>query len=620
MGKTTLLRMVILTLVFVTANNYMWGQNQLAYTISFENSATTDASTAVTTTNFVTTLVTSGDSYISSCTATNNTYKGIGGAKLSSSGTRGKFTLALTTFGQVNATKLVVSAKQYGTDTEQIKVNGITSANLTSTQTDYTFSLDGSLLTTISVESTLKRCYIYSIKVYTASSTSQPTLTTSPASLSFSSNLNITSASQAVTVTGTNLTSAPAYTITGTDATQFTAAGTLTTAGGNLDVAFTPTSAGAKSAALEITSGTITKTVALTGIGIDIPNPYNLDDSSPLTSLNETFGDGTGTPATLPAGWKSVSVQGSKNWEMKLYNSNNYTQMSAFGGTGVYQTLLVSPAINFDAIQKNNVKFDWLAGYANGATLKVYVMQKDGTKTEVKTITVTTPATGYATAFTTETIDLSAYSGVKFLVFEYSGNTTTPATTTYQVDNVVASEVQATITITETTIPAMSAEVNATDTKTINVGGSGLSENINLNITGADATMFGVSPATLTLDGSAVPDQFVTITYKPTTAGSHNATLEITSTGADTKTMALTGTATDDVGTGNVKVQQTANTWVANEKIMVVATAGETIEIYNAVGQKLISRNAAEGLNEIELNSRGVHLVKAGSRVAKVVL
>lgn len=162
MKKTiTFFKSLLLAVILLVGSGSAWATDELAYTISFENNATTDVSTAVTTSNFVSTLVTAGSTYISSCTATNNVYKGIGGAKLSSSGTRGKFTLALSSLGQVNATKIVVNAKQFSTDTEKIAVNGTQTPNLTSTPTDYTITLDGSKLSTISIESITKRSYVY---------------------------------------------------------------------------------------------------------------------------------------------------------------------------------------------------------------------------------------------------------------------------------------------------------------------------------------------------------------------------------------------------------------------------------------------------------------------------
>jgi hypothetical protein len=58
----------------------------------------------------------------------------------------------------------------------------------------------------------------------------------------------------------------------------------------------------------------------------------------------------------------------------------------------------------------------------------------------------------------------------------------------------------------------------------------------------------------------------------------------------------------------------------SNGKITLSATAGEVVEIYNAVGQKLISKQSAEGINTIAVPAHGVVLVKVGTRIAKVIL
>lgn len=264
----------------------------------------------------------------------------------------------------------------------------------------------------------------------TESSSTTPLLSATPSSLSFSSSVNNSSDSQVIKVLGANLTKTPTYSISGTDAAMFAASGTLTTSGGDIAVTFTPTSDGSKSATLNVMSGDLTKTIVLSGMATSTGNPYGLDDTNPLSMLNEDFESG------LPATWKTAAEQGDRNWGQRTYNDNGYMQMSAYKGTGAYKTLLISPALDFDKISKNNVRFDWKAGYANGATLKVSVMTKDGTKTEVKSIKATEPSGGYAANFATETLDLSAQSGIKFLVFEYNGDADASQTTTYQIDNV----------------------------------------------------------------------------------------------------------------------------------------------------------------------------------------
>lgn len=340
-----------------------------------------------------------------------------------------------------------------------------------------------------------------------------PVLSVNPTSLSFSAVVGTPSAAQTVTVSAANLSAAPTVSVTGTDAAMFTYTGSLTAAGGDLAVVFNPSSTGSKSATMTITSGDLSATVELTGTATDASNPYGLDDSNPLTSLNEPFGDGSVTSYDLPTGWLSVALEDDRSWEVRRYNNNNYAQFTAHNGTGRYQNLLISPALNFDKIDKKNVRFDWNSGFTNGAILKVYVMAKDMTKTEVFSINDNANPSGYGTGFNTVTLDLSAYSGVKFLVFEYTGETGV-ATTTYQVDNVIA---------------------------------------------------------------------------------------DLAS------------------GIGSTRYQD-LNLWSSNGKVMFNAVAGETVEVYNTVGQRMFNALAVDGQNEVSLNQRGIVIVKVGNRVGKVIL
>ncbi len=268
---------------------------------------------------------------------------------------------------------------------------------------------------------------------------SQPSLSTSTAALDFGiTTVGTTSALQTVQVNASNLTSAPTYTVSGTDAAMFSATGTLTATGGSMDVTFSPTSEGAKSAVLTITSGSLTSTVNLSGTAPSTSNPYALSTASPLGSLAEDFESATVNTSTMPSGWTNVAVMGDRLWDIKTFSNNQYAQMSSFSGTGSYNTLLISPAVNLDAIIKNNVTFDWNSGYANGADLNVYVIQLvNGVmqQTQVHSINDTTNSGGYGAAFNTVTLDLSAFTGVGFLAFEYVG-TAGITTTTYQVDNV----------------------------------------------------------------------------------------------------------------------------------------------------------------------------------------
>ncbi len=138
--------------------------------------------------------------------------------------------------------------------------------------------------------------------------------------------------------------------------------------------------------------------------------------------------------------------------------------------------------------------------------------------------------------------------------------------------------VDPTITVTEETVPAMSAYVDASDSKTITVNGLNLTTDITLALSGADPTQFRLSTSTLTQTDGSVTDASVTIYYEPTTFGSHAATLTLSSTGADDVTKTLSGEATwtpldAPVATAADPVSQTAFT--ANWNAVAGATEYE---------------------------------------------
>jgi hypothetical protein len=161
----------VLTLLLLSIGQ-VWGADVLAYTIEFQ--PTTANTQARTTSNFVSTMVTSGNSYISSCTATAFAYPDVNQIKLGSSSKAGSFTLSLSEDGQVKATKVVLSAKYYDSGKTITLTANSKSETFTPTNAfaDYEVTLDGeSDLTTISVAGVTAskgRMYVNAIKVYVA--------------------------------------------------------------------------------------------------------------------------------------------------------------------------------------------------------------------------------------------------------------------------------------------------------------------------------------------------------------------------------------------------------------------------------------------------------------------
>ena len=82
---------------------------------------------------------------------------------------------------------------------------------------------------------------------------------------------------------------------------------------------------------------------------------------------------------------------------------------------------------------------------------------------------------------------------------------------------------------------------NESATESVTVTGENLTGGITAAISGTDASLFSVSPASLGTSGGSL-----TVTYSPTAVGNHTATLTLSSTGAQDVTISLTGTCSNE--------------------------------------------------------------------------
>lgn len=128
-----------------------------------------------------------------------------------------------------------------------------------------------------------------------------------------------------------------------------------------------------------------------------------------------------------------------------------------------------------------------------------------------------------------------------------------------------------TITVTPETVN-FEGYIDGTYTETVTVTGRNLTGNISIAKSGS--SYYTVSPTTIT-PAQAEAGATVTITYKPTTTGTTNATLTLSSTGAESKTVAITGVASyeivDPVATAATDV--TFNSFTANWNACPYATS-----------------------------------------------
>jgi hypothetical protein len=168
--------------------------------------------------------------------------------------------------------------------------------------------------------------------------------------------------------------------------------------------------------------------------GGSTPTPTPTD---PVASINENFD----ASSSIPAGWTQKQVAGDKAWYVPSFNGNNYAAMTGFKGNGPFDQWLISPAIDMSKVSKKVLTFDTqVNGYGSTqSALKVFVLTAaDPTTaktTQLNPTLATAPATGYSDWANSGELDLSAFSGIIYIGFEY----TSPVADNYAtwcVDNV----------------------------------------------------------------------------------------------------------------------------------------------------------------------------------------
>ena len=172
------------------------------------------------------------------------------------------------------------------------------------------------------------------------------------------------------------------------------------------------------------------------------------------TLLDENFEGTTASSDIALTGWTNLAETGTEKYESRLFSSNKYAQISAFGtNQAVVKSWLVTKGVSLDNTTNERLTFDSKAGFANGATLKVFVSTNytgtgnpwaaGVTWTEVTSQASLSPGltSGYPANFTgSGNINLNTYSGTIYVAFVYEGadptGTANDKTTTWQIDNV----------------------------------------------------------------------------------------------------------------------------------------------------------------------------------------
>ena len=322
---------------------------------------------------------------------------------------------------------------------------------------------------------------------------------------------------------------------------------------------------------------------------VTISSPAN--GTVPYTeAFNNTLGD-----------WYSNAVSGAKPW----LASANGAYANGFNG-GTVESWLISPRFTVDA-DGLELSFNYASRYiGNSLIVKAstnytgYGSPASATWVDLATILAPTVQDNAYTVKYSGKLPFTTVGNVHFALYYAASSNWSD----WRITNVSIAEptLSPTILVTEISIPSMSSQINLTDNETFTVNGSNLTGDITLNITGTDASLFTLSSNAITPASGSVVDQVITVTYSPVSAGSHTATLTLSSSGAEDVTRTLSGSATNppvlpDViisevyGGGGNSGATLINDFVElyNTTESSVSIAGWSIQYYSATGTGLAS-------------------------------
>ena len=399
-----------------------------------------------------------------------------------------------------------------------------------------------------------------------------PTITVNPTSLTFTGEKGKTY-TQTFTVTGNDLLGDVTITQTGSSyisvsPTTITAA--QATAGATVTVTYSPAAAGTHTATLTLASPYATsQLMSITGTAT-AASPTLVADPTSLS-----FNTAVGTPVTQTFHLQGYNLTSSSPVTLAVSGSGFTIDKTQVTKTAVTNGVTVTVTYNPTASGNHTGTVTISHSGAESA-----VVTLNGTATASPMITVDPTSLSFSTnvgvpvtkTFTVTGSDLTnnialAVSGAGFSIDKTTINKsagTTTVTVTY--NPTAAGTHTGTVTLTSTgaasktvsltgtaaTVPTIAvnpaslsfdATVGTPVTKTFTVTGTYLTGDISMVVNG---TAFSIDKSSIS---STAGTTTVTVTYNPSAAGNHTGAVILTSSGAATKTVSLTGTAVEPVRT-----------------------------------------------------------------------
>jgi len=199
---------------------------------------------------------------------------------------------------------------------------------------------------------------------------------------------------------------------------------------------------------------------------------------------------------------------------------------------------------------------------------------------------------------------------------EITKNGDTYSSVGYYLDDFAYTDFTGAVVRTKGDVSTFGTSVGTSVSDTILVGGVNLSGNISIALSGAGSAFYSTDKMSFTPVEGKVGYGELVITYSPNSAGEHNATLTLTSTGAADVVFQLSGAT---YSTPVESVQSNMNIFNHNGVLNIENARGSKVSIYSVSGQ-LIHHKLIAGDHELVTLEKGIYLIKVDGFHKKIVI
>lgn len=404
---------------------------------------------------------------------------------------------------------------------------------------------------------------------------------------------------QTIIVSGINLTGNISIATTGNDAAMFSVSpATITPIAGSVSnttvtITYTPAAQGQHSATLRVTSpGAVAVTRALNAVST-LAAPIAQD----ATVVNAT---------SFKANWQSVN--GATEYKLNVYTSGEVTQNIVFYENFdkfISGTVATPTNLDISGVLDGLTQFPGWSGtnlFQADKTVKV------GTNKELNSIV--TPA-----------IDLTGNNvKLNFSAVAWSDDQTAINVLLDGVSIATPTIIADQATWTDIEIPITGGTTSSKITF-IGVGADGITtkgrfflNNLTIKKDTPTKNAIAGSPFTVTDNSYDVSGLTTNSTYYYTLTAGDGAS---SASALSNEITVITTLSTSD----NVWSNKNIPVFAKNGKLIFTAELGETVEVFSALGQKLLQVSATQGVNEIPApaDAKGVLIIKIGDSVSKLI-